>query len=88
MGKFKNIYDKYYADIDFNTYVTERKTKTYQHYSMYCYESDVKIEKLNEALGFPASQHDELMSSLTGGDKFKHLIGTSTFLKTRCTTPR
>lgn len=45
------------------------------------YESDVKIEKLLEALGFPASQHHELMSSLTGGDKFKILLAQVLFLK-------
>lgn len=45
------------------------------------YESDVKIEKLLEALGFPASQHDNLMSSLTGGDKFKILLAQVLFLK-------
>ncbi|MEY3089785.1 MAG: hypothetical protein RL113_101 [Pseudomonadota bacterium] len=45
------------------------------------YESDVKIEKLLEALGFPASEHNELMSSLTGGDKFKILLAQVLFLK-------
>jgi len=45
------------------------------------YESEVKIEKLLEALGFPASQHDNLMSSLTGGDKFKILLAQVLFLK-------
>ncbi len=45
------------------------------------YESDVKIEKLLEALGFPADQHDDLMSSLTGGDKFKILLAQVLFLK-------
>ena len=45
------------------------------------YESEVKIEKLLEALGFPASQHDDLMSSLTGGDKFKILLAQVLFLK-------
>ncbi len=45
------------------------------------YESDVKIEKLLEALGFPSSQHGELMSSLTGGDKFKILLAQVLFLK-------
>ena len=45
------------------------------------YESDVKIEKLLEALGFPASEHDELMSSITGGDKFKILLAQVLFLK-------
>ena len=45
------------------------------------YESDVKIEKLLEALGFPSSQHDDLMSSITGGDKFKILLAQVLFLK-------
>jgi ATPase subunit of ABC transporter with duplicated ATPase domains len=45
------------------------------------YESDVQIEKLLEALGFPASEHDELMSSITGGDKFKILLAQVLFLK-------
>ena len=45
------------------------------------YESDVHIEKLLEALGFPASEHNDLMSSLTGGDKFKILLAQVLFLK-------
>ena len=45
------------------------------------YESDVRIEKLLEALGFPASQHGELMSSLTSSDKFKILLAQVLFLK-------
>ncbi len=45
------------------------------------YESDVKIEKLLQSLGFPVSQHGELMSSLTGGDKFKILLAQVLFLK-------
>ena len=45
------------------------------------YESEVKIEKLLETLGFPASQHNDLMSSLTGGDKFKILLAQVLFLK-------
>ncbi|RLA75951.1 MAG: ABC transporter ATP-binding protein, partial [Epsilonproteobacteria bacterium] len=45
------------------------------------YESEVKIEKLLEALGFPAVKHDDLMSSLTGGDKFKILLAQVLFLK-------
>lgn len=45
------------------------------------YESDVKIEKLLESLGFPASEHNTLMSSLTGGDKFKILLAQVLFLK-------
>ena len=38
------------------------------------YEYDVKITKILEDLGFPSSTHQELMSSLTGGDKFKVLL--------------
>ncbi len=38
------------------------------------YEYDVKITKILEDLGFPAAQHSDLMSSLTGGDKFKILL--------------
>jgi len=45
------------------------------------YESDVKIEKLLQSLGFPATQHSDLMSSLTGGDKFKILLAQVLFLK-------
>ncbi len=45
------------------------------------YESDVKIEKLLTTLGFPVEQHDDLMGSLTGGDKFKILLAQVLFLK-------
>ncbi|MFK5976521.1 MAG: ATP-binding cassette domain-containing protein [Sulfurovum sp.] len=45
------------------------------------YESDVKIEKLLSALGFPVKTHSDLMSSLTGGDKFKILLAQVLFLK-------
>jgi len=45
------------------------------------YESDVKIEKLLTTLGFPVEQHEELMGSLTGGDKFKILLAQVLFLK-------
>ncbi len=45
------------------------------------YESEVRIEKLLEALGFPASVHDNLMSSITGADKFKILLAQVLFLK-------
>ena len=38
------------------------------------YEYDIKITKILEDLGFPASQQTDLMSSLTGGDKFKVLL--------------
>jgi ATPase subunit of ABC transporter with duplicated ATPase domains len=45
------------------------------------YESDVKIEKLLQSLGFPTSQHQDLISSLTGGDRFKILLAQVLFLK-------
>jgi len=45
------------------------------------YESDVKIEKLLESLGFPSDKHDDLMSSIKGGDKFKILLAQVLFLK-------
>jgi len=38
------------------------------------YEYDVKITKILESLGFPASTHNDLMSTITGGDKFKVLL--------------
>ena len=38
------------------------------------YEYDVKITRILEDLGFPAASHQELMSTLTGGDKFKVLL--------------
>lgn len=38
------------------------------------YEVDVTIEKILCALGFPVEKHNDLMSSLTGGDKFKILL--------------
>jgi len=38
------------------------------------YEYDVKITKILEDLGFPASQQQDLMSTITGGDKFKVLL--------------
>lgn len=38
------------------------------------YEYDVKITKILEDLGFPSSIHNDLMSSITGGDKFKVLL--------------
>jgi ATPase subunit of ABC transporter with duplicated ATPase domains len=45
------------------------------------YESEVRIEKLLTTLGFPIEQHNDLMSSLTGGDKFKILLAQVLFLK-------
>jgi len=38
------------------------------------YEVDVHIEKILCALDFPVENHGDLMSSLTGGDKFKILL--------------
>jgi ATPase subunit of ABC transporter with duplicated ATPase domains len=38
------------------------------------YEYDIKITKILEDLGFPADQHQDLMSTITGGDKFKVLL--------------
>ena len=38
------------------------------------YEYDVKITKILESLGFPSDTHTNLMSTLTGGDKFKVLL--------------
>lgn len=38
------------------------------------YEYDIKITKILEDLGFPSSQQQDLMSTITGGDKFKVLL--------------
>lgn len=45
------------------------------------YEYDVIIEKILEDLGFPSSSHQEPMSTLTGGDKFKVLLAQVLFPK-------
>ena len=45
------------------------------------YEYDVKITKILESLGFPSSQHEDLMSTITGGDKFKVLLAQVLFPK-------
>jgi ATPase subunit of ABC transporter with duplicated ATPase domains len=45
------------------------------------YEYDVKITKILETLGFPASQQTDLMSTITGGDKFKVLLAQVLFPK-------
>ncbi len=45
------------------------------------YEYDVKITKILEDLGFPAEEHQELMSTITGGDKFKVLLAQVLFPK-------
>ncbi|MCK9162118.1 MAG: ATP-binding cassette domain-containing protein [Arcobacteraceae bacterium] len=45
------------------------------------YEYDIKITKILEDLGFPAEQHQDLMSTITGGDKFKVLLAQVLFPK-------
>jgi ATPase subunit of ABC transporter with duplicated ATPase domains len=45
------------------------------------YECDVKVTKILESLGFPQDTHHELMSTLTGGDKFKVLLAQVLFPK-------
>ncbi len=45
------------------------------------YEYDVKITKILEALGFPASTHNDLMSTIAGGEKFKVLLAQVLFPK-------
>ncbi|MEA3383608.1 MAG: ATP-binding cassette domain-containing protein [Campylobacterota bacterium] len=45
------------------------------------YEYDVKITKILETVGFPASVQTELMSTITGGDKFKVLLAQVLFPK-------
>ncbi|RXJ60302.1 ABC-F family ATP-binding cassette domain-containing protein [Candidatus Marinarcus aquaticus] len=45
------------------------------------YEYDVKITKILEDLGFPAAEQQELMSTITGGDKFKVLLAQVLFPK-------
>lgn len=44
------------------------------------YESEVKIEKYLTSLGFPIEMHDNLMSTITGGDKVKILLAQVLFL--------
>ncbi len=45
------------------------------------YEYDVRIKKILEELGFPESQHNDLMSSLPSADKFKVLLAQVLFPK-------
>lgn len=45
------------------------------------YESDVRIEKILQSLGFKQSLQDNLMSSLTNADKFKILLAQVLFPK-------
>ena len=43
------------------------------------YEAEVKIEKLLTSLGFPVEMHENKMSTITGGDKFKILLAQVLF---------
>ena len=45
------------------------------------YDYDIRIKKLLEDLGFPETQHNELMCTITGGDKFKILLAQVLFPK-------
>ncbi|MDU7693206.1 MAG: ATP-binding cassette domain-containing protein [Helicobacter sp.] len=45
------------------------------------YECEVVIERMLEDLGFPAATHNELMKTITGGDKFKILLAQVLFLR-------
>lgn len=45
------------------------------------YECEVVIEKILGDLGFKAAQHNDLMKTLTGGDKFKILLAQVLFPK-------
>ncbi len=45
------------------------------------YEVDVNIEKTLTSLGFPVETHEDLMSSLSGGDKFKILLAQVLYYK-------
>ena len=45
------------------------------------YEVDINIEKTLTALGFPVETHEDLMSSLSGGDRFKILLAQVLYYK-------
>ncbi|RDU66204.1 ABC transporter ATP-binding protein [Helicobacter didelphidarum] len=45
------------------------------------YECEVVIEKILQDLGFPSHIHNDLMKTLTGGDKFKILLAQALFPK-------
>ena len=45
------------------------------------YEYEVVIEKILQDLGFDSSVHEDLMKTLTGGDKFKILLAQVLFPK-------
>ncbi len=76
--------EKLYADGNFeDEEVNERLSKL----EIICaeedpmYECDIVIEKMLEELGFDASVQDNLVSTLTGGDRFKILLAQVLFPK-------
>ncbi len=48
------------------------------------YEVDVNIEKILSSLGFAPEIHDNLVSSLKGGDRFGDSLSPSAISKARC----
>ena len=85
----KRLYDaikekeRLYSEGDFSDSVNARLGEL----EMICaeedptYEYDVQIQKILEDLGFPANLHENLMQTLTGGDKFKVLLAQVLFPK-------
>ncbi|MWV62154.1 ATP-binding cassette domain-containing protein [Helicobacter saguini] len=86
----KRLYDaikekeKLYAEADLSD---DKVNERLSELEMICveedpmYECDVVIEKILEDLGFVADTHNELMKTLTGGDKFKILLAQVLFPK-------
>ncbi len=86
----KRLYDaikekeNLYANADLND---EQVNMRLSELEMICveedpmYECEVVIEKILEDLGFKADIHNELMKTLTGGDKFKILLAQVLFPK-------
>lgn len=86
----KRLYDaikekeKLYATADLSD---EKINERLSELEMICveedpmYECDVVIEKILQDLGFATHTHNELMKTLTGGDKFKILLAQVLFPK-------
>ena len=86
----KRLYDaikekeKLYAEGDFQS---DEVNNRLAELEMICaeedpmYEAEVRVEKLLTALGFEPNVHNNLMSSITGSDKFKILLAQVLFLK-------
>ena len=76
--------EKLYAEGDFQS---DEVNNRLAELEMICaeedpmYEAEVRVEKLLTALGFEPKVHNNLMSSITGGDKFKILLAQVLFLK-------